>query len=101
VQTIAYFLPDTLILFPPFSSPRILKEQHSVRESKGVRRLMHKNSGTFFTEVPLINDKLSCSLQVCRRKQFLPLFQIRKARVEDCDDLVPLFKAHGVIVSLI
>lgn len=51
------------------------------------------------SEVPgrHINQDLSFALYICNRKEFLPVFQIRKARVEDCDDLVPIFKKHGLL----
>jgi len=42
---------------------------------------------------------LVCSnnLWVCFRKDLVYIMKIRKARVEDCDDLVPMFKQKNVI----
>ena len=58
---------------------------------------MHANAGKFFTEVPLLNQNTTFSMQICKRKEFMPLFRIRKARVEDCDDLIPLFKKRHLL----
>lgn len=93
VICVAYFLPETLILFPPFSSPRPTTAES---EKLSEKRQWHANSGKFFNEVPLINQAMTHNLQVCRKRDFCPPFMIRLARVEDCDDLVPLFTKHNV-----
>ncbi|KAI8904485.1 hypothetical protein EDD86DRAFT_271972 [Gorgonomyces haynaldii] len=94
VQHIGYFLPDSLILFPPFSSSRPQK-QESLKAH--LKRPMYADSLKFFSEVTLLNQSLSWSLQICSRQEFMPPFSIRKARVEDCDDLVPLFEKNHLL----
>lgn len=44
-----------------------------------------------------VNELLcSYSFWVCFRKDLVYIMKIRKARVEDCDDLVPMFKQKNV-----
>lgn len=81
VQMIGYFLPESLILFPPLSSPR------STKEMKFEVNLNRRQTYKFFIDIKALNEKLSCSLVICKRKEYLPKFLIRKARVEDCDDV--------------
>ncbi|TPX75085.1 hypothetical protein CcCBS67573_g03643 [Chytriomyces confervae] len=37
------------------------------------------------------------ALQVCSKKDVFPTVKIRKGRVEDCDDLVPMFKKQNLL----
>lgn len=87
IHFISYLQPDTLIPFAPFSSPRgsILLE-----------KTQSPITSNFFVEVAPV-DKLPHTLLLCVRKDFLPPFIIRRARVEDCDDLVPIFKTNGLL----
>ncbi|KAL2917552.1 hypothetical protein HK105_202835 [Polyrhizophydium stewartii] len=121
---VCYFLPDSLILFPPFSSPRhqpgasalqagdTQAAQHGQAAAAGIaadaataadghaprRRFRNMRRGAkYFVEMPLLNSGASFSLQVCHRKDTVPSFRVRKARVEDCDDLVPIFRRQNLL----
>jgi hypothetical protein len=72
IDNVYYFIPDSVALFPPFSSVRSDAER-------------------IFLEVNLLNQKLSYCLQSATRERLMPKFKVRLARVEDCDDLLPIF----------
>ncbi|KAJ3360113.1 hypothetical protein HDU91_004703 [Kappamyces sp. JEL0680] len=94
LHTIVYFLPDSLILFPPFSSLR--PAQKDVGQTKSLHQKA-KQSQHYFVEMPSTNSNIfPYSLQVCQRKEFYPAFEVRRARVEDCDDLIPILKRNHV-----
>ncbi|KAJ3353417.1 hypothetical protein GGF32_003087 [Allomyces javanicus] len=50
-----------------------------------------------FEQVPASRAAVPLALYVCRRATVLPPLTVRRARVEDCDDLVPLFKAQNML----
>nr|KAJ3400681.1 hypothetical protein HK105_004651 [Polyrhizophydium stewartii] len=56
-----------------------------------------RRGAKYFVEMPLLNSGASFSLQVCHRKDTVPSFRVRKARVEDCDDLVPIFRRQNLL----
>ncbi|KAK5670871.1 hypothetical protein QVD99_002641 [Batrachochytrium dendrobatidis] len=119
VKFICYFLPDSLILFPPLSSPRHQTfhhsnadntipdtvdtvSKHSANTKIGDRidrrrhRTMHKGA-KYFTEIPILSSNVAFSLHVCHRQELLPTFRVRKARVEDCDDLIPMLRKQNLL----
>ncbi|KAI8924099.1 hypothetical protein BC831DRAFT_498577 [Entophlyctis helioformis] len=115
IKNICYFLPDSLILFPPFSSPRYIPPTPSADASASAnaaaggsggngdaqpsrRRFRNMKRGAkYFTEAALLNPNATFSLQVCHRRDVLPTFRVRRARVEDCDDLVPMFRRQNLL----
>ncbi|KAJ3321607.1 hypothetical protein HDV06_004022 [Boothiomyces sp. JEL0866] len=97
LDTICYFLPDQLILFPPFSSTRPPAKKN-VDKLGHARIQKHKLSSHFFTEFPATNScNFPYSLHGCQRKDFCPPFQIRKSTVEDCDDVVPILLKNNLM----
>ncbi|KAJ3314054.1 hypothetical protein HDV04_001085 [Boothiomyces sp. JEL0838] len=97
LDTICYFLPDQLILFPPFSSNRP-PQKKNVDKLGHSRIQKHKLSTHFFTEFPASNScTFPYSLHGCQRKDFCPSFQIRKSTVEDCDDVVPILVKNNLM----
>lgn len=79
LENIAMMLPPDLPIFTPLSSAVI-----------GNPKLC------YFQEVKAMNDAAKDrSLYMSHRQEILQRLVIRHARVEDCDDLVPLFKVHG------
>ncbi|KNE68501.1 hypothetical protein AMAG_12676 [Allomyces macrogynus ATCC 38327] len=50
-----------------------------------------------FEHVPSSGTVAPFALYVCRRATVLPPLTVRRARVEDCDDLVPLFKVQNML----
>ncbi|KAI8848056.1 hypothetical protein BC829DRAFT_444130 [Chytridium lagenaria] len=110
LRNICYFLPDTLTLFPPFSLPR----HHNINspdnpDKKGYnpgkphgyrRRMKHIGGDTrskFFNEVPIKYVNAPFALYVCARRDMAPPVKVRRARVEDCDDLAPMFKKQNLL----
>ena len=55
-----------------------------------------KKNAKYFVEVGTKSSNALFSLHVCSRKDVVPVVKVRKARVEDCDDLVPMFKKQNV-----
>ena len=96
IQNIVYFLPDSLILFPPFSSTRPITKNDD--KKLGHARLKKSKLSTyFFTACPSYSHcTLPYNLYVCQRKEFYPEFEVRRAKVEDCDDLIPILKRNKV-----
>jgi hypothetical protein len=96
IQNIAYFLPETLILFPPISSARPIFRQEE--KKLGQARLKKSKLSThFFVECPSYSHcTMPYALHLCQRKDFYPEFEVRRARVEDCDDLIPILKKSKV-----
>jgi hypothetical protein len=91
LQCIAYLLPDTLILFPPFSSTRpTLKTNERVLHKTEVSPFFKEYQAAGFCTLPY-------SLHVCTREEFMPIFKVREARMEDCDDLVPILRKNKIL----
>jgi hypothetical protein len=99
VTRIAYFLQDSLILFPPFSSQRPqVKANEAIGTVKASRFNQSKTSLNFFAEYPAATHcTFPFSLQLCQREDFMAPLQIRLAKVEDCDDLMPILKKHNIL----
>jgi hypothetical protein len=86
LQSILYFMPDSVSLFAPFSSLR--------PALKGVT----KSTRAFFTQIPPVSGNLfPYLLQACQRSKFYPNFVVRRARVEDCDDLIPILTRNRLL----
>lgn len=98
--SIAYLLHDAVLMFFPFSASRFATHEelssgghaHGSFESNSVKL---EDSG-LFEEVPLIDASVNFSLHLLHKNLIVPPFTIRKSRVEDCDDLVPMFKKYQV-----
>ncbi|KAI8895920.1 hypothetical protein BC833DRAFT_599595 [Globomyces pollinis-pini] len=98
LQMIAYFLPDSLILFPPLSSNRPILPLDEKTKLSRCRLKKTKISSNFFTEcIASTQCTYPFSLHACHRKEFCPSFDVRLARVEDCDDLVPILKRNHLL----
>ncbi|KAI8813635.1 hypothetical protein BJ742DRAFT_704764 [Cladochytrium replicatum] len=120
LKYITYLLPDSMILFPPFSSHKYVppedahedKTRHHGRHHKGKRvkddkaarkvpgRFRSKKpqeQGKYFIEAPAKGSDCPFVLEVCPRKELIPPLKIRKARVEDCDDLLPMLKRQNML----
>ncbi|KAJ3084182.1 hypothetical protein HK102_000739 [Quaeritorhiza haematococci] len=51
-----------------------------------------------FKEIPAkAGVEATYSLHMCKRSSAVPTVRIRKARVEDCDDVVPMFKKQNIL----
>ena len=102
ISYLSYFLSNSMILFPPFSSPRTypqsVQDSNLVSNDKGSRRRIRnkKQFSKYFTEIPLKNVNAMFSLHVALRSEYVPNFIVRKARIQDCDDLIPIFKQRNV-----
>ncbi|KAJ3140086.1 hypothetical protein HK100_010584 [Physocladia obscura] len=112
---ICYMLPDILTLFVPLSSQKFvpLPTSHDSQSSKdnGFKKLglgASSNVGhifggqvrpVYFTEMqPKTGNAFApFALQVCNKRTVFPVLKIRKARIEDCDDLVPMFKKQNLL----
>jgi hypothetical protein len=99
ITRIAYFLQDSLILFPPFSSQRPqAKTTEAIGTVKASRFSQSKTSIQFFAEYPAATHcTFPFSLQLCQREDFMAPLDIRLARVEDCDDLMPILRKHNIL----
>ncbi|KAI9197169.1 uncharacterized protein BJ171DRAFT_585964 [Polychytrium aggregatum] len=115
LKNISYLLPDFLILFPPLSLPRytapvlasddprlstansLAKGKKPFKKRRPGRR-NRRDQGKYFLEVPLKpNADSKYCLYNCLRRDIVPLLKVRKAMVEDCDDLAPMFKKQNYI----
>ncbi|KAH6563849.1 hypothetical protein BASA83_008099 [Batrachochytrium salamandrivorans] len=102
VKHICYFLPNSLILFPPFSSQWCesacsIKDDADADSQAAPRHPSNLKKDTqYFTEVPVINSSTPFSLLISHRHDLVPAFHVRAARVEDCDDLVPILQQHNL-----
>ncbi|KAJ3210795.1 hypothetical protein HDU67_005006 [Dinochytrium kinnereticum] len=114
LRNICYFLPENLNLFPPFSLPRNHVSSPDGNQSEGEkkkgynpgkpngyrRRIKHIGGDTrskFFNEVPIKYIGAPFTLHVCGRRDMAPPLKVRRARVEDCDDLAPMFKKQNLL----
>ena len=67
--------------------------------------LLPKNEAPFqpvqehFPPIPPTEEAQGASLMMCGRDDFLPRCKVRRARVEDHDDLVPIFEAQSELLS--
>lgn len=95
IENIAYFLPESLIMFPPFSSPRPIRQVKD--KLSAVRLKKSKLSNSFLTMCQAYSHcVMPFTLNMCQRKEFYPIFDIRRAKVEDCDDLIPILRNNKV-----
>jgi hypothetical protein len=98
IENIIYFLPDSLILFPPFSSFRPKDREGGTTGKSAFRR--SKVSNVFLSEYPAAPYcSFPYSLHICTRREFLPAFTIRRAKIEDCDDLMPLLRRFNMLAD--
>ncbi|KAJ3327302.1 hypothetical protein HDU76_012035 [Blyttiomyces sp. JEL0837] len=125
VRHVCYLLPDSISLFPPLSSPKFVLGAGEQEQQRGTtpapgnsqttkgrlpnrpnvlrRRAKHHHlgggsTGGYFTDVQVRNGMdAPFALQVCNRKDVYPPLKVRRARVEDCDDLVPMFKKQNLL----
>ncbi len=92
-------------LFKPFNGPRYLlpgeldpnetAQQRRERQSNPTARSMRTIKEPL---MKLCNAKTDAThaLYTLSKSVILPKLSVRKARVEDCDDLVPMLKRHHV-----
>jgi hypothetical protein len=123
-----YFHPEGVPLFAPFSSIKFSSsdssDKHSisndtpidsksatkktgseggkhrsipVRPQQGRHNKKDKNE-PFFKPVNKSSKSAAYSMFICGRNEILPQFRVRKARVEDTDDLVPMLRKQHVSV---
>ena len=98
-------------MFPPFSGPRYLAhgekppgnnhDQATPPSSRAGRRNSLNNNpkliqAGFFKDAPSLGDYKQHNFKYLPRTLIVPALHVRKARVEDCDDLVPMFKKYKV-----
>ena len=109
VEKVIYLLPDSILLYPPFTGPRYLTYQ----ERRHKKREQGKNDKTvvsdsehelvnnlpFFERAQVTDPTVDFSVNILRRDIIIPQISIRPAKVEDCDDLVPMFQRHNVIIE--
>lgn len=123
---IAFYLPDNYPLFAPLSLPKqtshdakrpvaaaeggFQPESHEPPKPSHHRPLPKKGKFKKFSErksqkdqddfyfklVPKVSEFKGYSMYLCSRKDVLPHFKVRKARVEDTDDLVPMLRKQKV-----
>ncbi|KAJ3287895.1 hypothetical protein HK104_008407, partial [Borealophlyctis nickersoniae] len=117
LKYIGYLLPESVILFPPLSSAKYVppatptddtaatspmapggkktKPPAAARRAGG--RGGRKRNTKYFAEVGVRNSNATFVLHVCSRKDVVPTVKVRRARVEDCDDLVPMFRKQNLL----
>jgi hypothetical protein len=104
---LVYLQPQGVKLFAPFTGPRYAAPGEKFTEAQklvqtppgmaSVRRgSLHLLQLGFFKEVPSHGDYKRHQFMYLPRQWIVPKLRIRRARVEDCDDLVPMFKKHDV-----
>ncbi|KNE70514.1 hypothetical protein AMAG_14638 [Allomyces macrogynus ATCC 38327] len=98
---VALILPIATPLLDCFQAkiPRPAKKQDPRLQHFGTR---HAADGPaegieLFEQVPSSGSAVPFALYMCRRATVLPPLTVRRARVEDCDDLVPLFKTQNML----
>jgi hypothetical protein len=117
--SIVYFLPDGYGLYAPLcvgktvgeAVPNVAaaegKEVHEkVRDEKDKRRPLEqkarggKDGGNelYFGKVEkAVGGTVGYNMYACKRSQVLPRFCVRKARVEDTDDLAPMLRKQKLL----
>lgn len=103
LEYICYLLPEQLVLFPPLSSSRYQLPvggdgNDATRKPVARRRAGRgkKKAMRYFSEASAVSSSAAFALHVCARRDLMPQLRIRNARVEDADDLVPMFKRQNV-----
>ncbi|KAJ3369414.1 hypothetical protein GGF31_005322 [Allomyces arbusculus] len=98
---VALILPATTPLLDCFRAkiPRPAKQQFPRLQHFSTRHAADgpADSIELFEQVLPSGPAVPFALYVCRRATVLPPLTVRRARVEDCDDLVPLFKAQNML----
>ncbi|KAJ3038149.1 hypothetical protein HDV00_000949 [Rhizophlyctis rosea] len=107
LRYIAYLLPENTVLFPPLTStkyqppaPEEPSTDNGTKKPKKARKLGgrgRKKNAKYFNEVGTKSSNAMFAMHVCLRKDVVPSVKVRKARVEDCDDLVPMFKKQNLL----
>ncbi|KAI9105411.1 hypothetical protein DFS34DRAFT_574538 [Phlyctochytrium arcticum] len=104
LRYISYLLPESVALFAPLSSARY--QPPASDDSKGGRKVPKrrplrgrgkKGPQRYFAESPSLSNSATFALWTCSRKDVMPVFKIRNAKVEDADDLVPMFKKQNIV----
>ncbi|KAJ3181731.1 hypothetical protein HDU87_000749 [Geranomyces variabilis] len=93
-RTIAYFLPRDTPLFAPLNAHRLDKRAGTPSTQGGAGG---KKPHKLFTDVPLAVPDGNFRMLVCARKHVAPVLKVRRARVEDADDLEPMFREQKLI----
>ncbi|KAJ1340400.1 hypothetical protein BSLG_004993 [Batrachochytrium salamandrivorans] len=89
VKHICYFLPNSLILFPPFSSQWCesacsIKDDADADSQAAPRHPSNLKKDTqYFTEVPVINSSTPFSLLISHRHDLVPAFHLFKGDQAD------------------
>ncbi|KAI8593915.1 hypothetical protein BDZ88DRAFT_390534, partial [Geranomyces variabilis] len=95
-RTIAYFLPRDTPLFAPLNATRVDTRAGTPSTQGGAgTKKQHK----LFTDVPLAVPDGNFRMLVCARKHVAPVLRVRRARVEDADDLEPMFREQKVLIG--
>lgn len=86
-------LPSPLLL----PSPTTVSGQSANENGYRKRGRRHLKKGLkYFNEERVLKRGIPFTLSVAARRDFVPSFKIRKSRVEDCDDLMPMLKRQNV-----
>jgi thioredoxin reductase len=74
------------------------KENSAIKAMSATKqRFFFNQCNSIEKDDPLQEILYSYSLWMCYRKDLVYILKIRKARVEDCDDLVPMFKNKNLL----
>lgn len=120
LEQICLLLPEAQSIFEPLESGRY-EEMEEINKSAAKRAKRTKEElqaeeeeakklykkpkrtyrlkddhGAFFAQAQSISAKAAYSLFICHRKYFMPMAQVRKAKVEDCDSLAPMLTKRNV-----
>jgi hypothetical protein len=107
LKYVGYLAPKSTELFSPFSGPRyLLPDEAAPNETQQQQRQRRKSavasqliSEPLFRHVSNRTADGTHNLFYLTKNYVLPKITVRKARVEDCDDLVPMLKRHKVIIT--
>ncbi|KAJ3147559.1 hypothetical protein HDU86_007957 [Geranomyces michiganensis] len=92
-RTIAYFLPRDTPLFAPLNANRMdMRAGTPPTQGAGA-----KKAQKLFTDVPLATPDGNFRMLICARKPVSPVLRVRAARVEDADDLEPMFREQKTL----
>ncbi|KAI8922151.1 hypothetical protein DFJ77DRAFT_436494 [Powellomyces hirtus] len=97
IRNVAYFLPKSTILFAPLNTNRADTGAAPASNTPQSASTTHSKVRRYFADVPMVSPDQPFRLLVCRRKHVLPIMRVRPARVEDADDLAPMFREQNLI----
>jgi hypothetical protein len=108
IEKLIHFLPSTMEVYSPLTKPVHNpnvdddddKSEGESANGEGQVDKDEKPEHHYFELAKPMNPNCLFQLYVCSRNQVLPHFLVRKARVEDCDDLAPMFRRSNVTFQL-